>query len=108
MTGNSVVSCGGSWLSNVAGDSVGALVVADDSSVSWSDDTVFAYNVAERFGGAVYALLGSSVSWNASSTVFYSNSAWFIGGACMSATARAFRGPAQHSSIPTMLDQTLV
>lgn len=72
VTGNSVVSCGGSWLRNTAGYSAGALMVDGESSVSWSKDTAFRNNRARKYGGAVYVKGGSTVSWNAS-TVFYSN-----------------------------------
>lgn len=55
-------------------------MVDGGSTVSWSDDAVFAYNTAALYGGAVNGLNGSSVSWSAP-TVLYSNSAWLGGGA---------------------------
>lgn len=80
VTGGSVVSCGGSWFSNYAGDTGGALVLYEGSRMSWDDKAVFANNVAKRTGGAAGLSNGSNVSW-VTETIFDSNSAGVFGGA---------------------------
>ncbi len=76
----SMVSCGGSWVNNTAGSTGGALRVRDDSSMSWSDEATFSYNMAAEYGGALSATKGSTVSWDAS-TSFHYNTAGVSGGA---------------------------
>lgn len=78
VTGSSTVSCGGSWRSNTAADEGGALMVEDRSSVSWGEETLFVYNTAGRYGGALY--VSESIFWRAP-TDFVSNSAGVGGGA---------------------------
>lgn len=80
VTGSSTVSCGGSWRSNAAADSGGALKVEGLSKASWGEEALFAYNTAGRYGGALAALDSESISWSAP-TDFVSNSAEMGGGA---------------------------
>ncbi|CAM9655567.1 unnamed protein product [Ectocarpus fasciculatus] len=83
VTGSSVVSGGGTWLNNTAGDSGGALRIQSGSSASWAAESMFATNTAGRAGGAVSIDNGSSVSWSGPND-FHSNSAGLYGGALRS------------------------
>eukprot|EP00752_Nemacystus_decipiens_P013054 g11547.t1 len=78
-SGGSVVSCGGRWLSNSAVAFGGALRVEHESSVSWSEESVFELNTAGSVGGALSLVNSSRVSWDAL-TGFYYNAAGAYGG----------------------------
>lgn len=80
ITGGSAVSCGAAWVSNVAGDTGGAIVVNNGSSLSWGDEASFVSNSAGRTGGAVSLSTGSAAEWSAG-TAFNSNRAETFGGA---------------------------
>lgn len=79
VTGGSVVSCTGLWLRNTAVLRGGALGVYDNSSVSFKNESIFAYNSAGTQGGAMYSTM-STVSC-VGEAQFLSNSVEGFGGA---------------------------
>lgn len=79
-SGGSEVSCGGRWLRNSAGARGGALLLVNESSASWSEESIFEFNTAGLVGGALSLESSSSVSWDAP-TGFYYNNAGVYGGA---------------------------
>lgn len=60
----------------------GALFLSENSTVSFSGDSVFFGNSAQMNGGAMYVSYGSSSSWS-SETTFLSNTAQARGGALL-------------------------
>ena len=73
------------FTNNVAGDSGfgGGLYVNDRSSASWSASTTFSGNKAGSEGGAVIIVQDSLLSWSGASNVFEGNQAGVSGGAVM-------------------------
>lgn len=82
VSGGSVVLCGGRWLRNSAAANGGALREKDESSVSWSEESIFELNAAGAAGGALSLLVNaSSVSWDAPTGFYYYYSAGVYGDA---------------------------
>lgn len=90
VSGGSEISCGGRWLSNSALANGGALRAQDESSVSWSEDSIFEFNVAGGAGGALSLVNASSVSWDAPTGFYYNNAGVYGGALVMSDQCVAF------------------